>query len=162
MYHRQRWTSEKIKQQLELLAPLVYVKRKSIPSFFYRELESALAPAPIGTDVDDSKWQEINAHEYWGSWLWKEIGLQSLISISSPHVIIETIKRAEDGQGLIVRLYESQRKRGPVQLHAEFALAAAWETDLLEENGSALRLENDSVHLDLKPYQIMTLRLKPQ
>ena len=69
MYHRTRWTLEKIKQRLELITPLVYIKRKSISSFFYRELESALASPPIGTDVDDSKWEEIFPNEYWGSWM---------------------------------------------------------------------------------------------
>ena len=88
--------------------------------------------------------------------------LQSLISASSPNIIIETIKRAEDGNGIIVRLYESQRKRGPVQLRAGFAIESAWETNLLEENESELRVENDSIRLDLRPYQIMTLRLKAQ
>ncbi len=69
MYHRTRWTLEKIKQRLELIAPLVYIKRKSISSFFYHELDSALASAPIGMDVDNSKWQEIYPNEYWGSWM---------------------------------------------------------------------------------------------
>ena len=87
-------------------------------------------------------------------------GQSSMISTSQPNVIIETVKRAEDGNGIIVRLYESLRKRGQVQLHAGFEVAAAWETNLLEENESALRVENDSIQLDLKPYQIMTLRLK--
>jgi alpha-mannosidase len=85
--------------------------------------------------------------------------LQSLFSVSSPNTIIETIKRAEDGDGIIVRLYESQRKRGPVQLRAGFGVAAAWETNLLEENESELGVENDTIQLDLKPYQIMTIRL---
>jgi alpha-mannosidase len=88
--------------------------------------------------------------------------LLSMVSVSAPNLIIETIKRAEDGDGIIVRLYESQRKRDPAQLHAGFGVEAAWETNLLEENGSALQVENDSIHLDLKPYQIMTLRLKPK
>jgi alpha-mannosidase len=39
-------------------------------------------------------------------------GLSSMVTVSAPNVIIETIKRAEDGNGIIVRLYESQRKRG--------------------------------------------------
>jgi alpha-mannosidase len=90
----------------------------------------------------------------------KSSSLQSLVSVSSPNVILETIKRAEDGEGIIVRLYESQRKRGPVQLRAGFALEAAWETNLLEENESELSVENDLIQLDLKPFQIMTLRLK--
>ncbi len=86
--------------------------------------------------------------------------LKSLISVSSPNVIVETVKRAEDGNGIILRLYESQRKRGQVQLRAGFGVEAAWETNLLEENQSALRVENDSIQLNLKPYQIMTIRLK--
>lgn len=83
----------------------------------------------------------------------------SLVSSSSPNVIIETVKRAEDGDGIIVRLYESQRKRGPVQLRVGFAVEAAWETNLLEENESELRVENDSIQLHVRPYQIMTVRL---
>jgi alpha-mannosidase len=85
--------------------------------------------------------------------------LNSLISTNSPNVILETVKRAEDEDGIIVRLYESQRQRGPVQVRAGFGLAAAWTTNLLEENESELSVENDSVLLDLRPYQIVTLRL---
>ena len=85
--------------------------------------------------------------------------LHSLVSCSPPNIIIETIKQAEDGDGIIVRLYESQRKRGQVQVRAGFAVEAAWETNLLEENESKLSVENDSIQLNLKPYQIMTIRL---
>lgn len=69
MYHRTRWTPEKIKQRLELINPLVYIKRKSLPSFNYRELYSAIAPPLIGAEVSDSQWQEVAANEYWGSWM---------------------------------------------------------------------------------------------
>jgi alpha-mannosidase len=86
--------------------------------------------------------------------------LQSLVSCSSPNIIIETIKQAEDGDGLIVRLYESQRKRGQVQVKFGGAVDSAWVTNLLEENESALGVQNDSIILNLKPYQIMTLRVK--
>ena len=86
--------------------------------------------------------------------------LSSMVSVSSPNVIIETVKRAEDGDGIIIRLYESQRKRGPVQFRLGFAVESAWETNLLEENESELSVENDSIHLNLKPYQIMTIRLR--
>lgn len=86
--------------------------------------------------------------------------LQSLVSCSSPNVIVETVKRAEDGDGFIVRLYESQRKRGQVQVKVGCAVESAWVTNLLEDNESALSVDNDSIILNLKPYQIMTLRIK--
>ena len=69
MYHKQRWTPEKIKQRLELIAPLVYIKRKSLPSFKYRELANPLTLPPVESTVDDSQWTEINVNDYWGSWI---------------------------------------------------------------------------------------------
>jgi alpha-mannosidase len=88
--------------------------------------------------------------------------LRSFVSVSSPNVIIETVKRAEDGDGIIIRLYESQRKRGPVWIQLGFEVEAAWETNLLEENETALSVENDAILLDMKPYQIVTLRVQPK
>jgi alpha-mannosidase len=84
----------------------------------------------------------------------------SIVSVSKPNVIIETVKRAEDGNGIIIRLYESQRKRGQVQVRFGFAVEAVWETNLLEENESELSVEKDSIPLNLRPYQIVTLRVK--
>ncbi|MBN1992331.1 MAG: alpha-mannosidase [Anaerolineae bacterium] len=85
----------------------------------------------------------------------------SFISIDRPNVVIETIKRAEDGQGIIVRLYESQRQRGEVTLTSHFELAGVWQTNLLEENQAELSPAGHEVSFLIKPYQIMTLRLRP-
>jgi alpha-mannosidase len=86
--------------------------------------------------------------------------LASLVSCSAPSVIIETIKQAEDGKGIIVRLYESQRKRGQVWVKFGIAVESAWTTNLLEENDPKLSVDQDSILLDIKPYQIVTLRVK--
>jgi alpha-mannosidase len=86
----------------------------------------------------------------------------SFISVDLPSVVIETIKQAEDGRGLIVRLYESQRRRGVCTLATAFPLAEAWRTNLLEENQERLEIENYKVHFSIKPYQILTLRLLPK
>ena len=85
--------------------------------------------------------------------------LVPLFSVSCTNAIIETVKRAEDGNGIIIRLYESQRRRGPVQIRAGFGIQSAWETNLLEENESQLQVENDTIQLTLRPYQIMTIRV---
>ena len=45
--------------------------------------------------------------------------LSSMVIVSAPNVIIETIKRAEDGNGITVHLYESQRKRGQVKMQMD-------------------------------------------
>ncbi len=83
------------------------------------------------------------------------------MSTDRPNIIIETVKRAEDGKGIIVRLYESQRQRGPVTLTAGFDLQGAWRTNLLEVEGEALDVDGNKVNLYVKPYEIVTLRLLP-
>jgi alpha-mannosidase len=87
-------------------------------------------------------------------------GLPSLVTCDSPNVIIETVKQAEVGDGIIVRLYESQRKRGQVRVRFRSGLKSSWMTNLLEENESALDVCQDSITLNLKPYQIVTMRIK--
>lgn len=57
----------------------------------------------------------------------------SLITASAPNIVIETIKRAEAGDGYIVRFYESQRRRGLVTLTTAFSLARVEKVNLLEE-----------------------------
>lgn len=87
--------------------------------------------------------------------------LGSLVAFEQPNIIIETIKQAEDGQGLIVRFYESQRRRGPVTLTASFPLQTVWHTNLLEQNQRELAAESWRVTLSVHPYEIVTLRLIP-
>jgi alpha-mannosidase len=86
----------------------------------------------------------------------------SLINVTNPNIVIETIKRAEDGNGIIVRLYESQRRRGPVTLTTSFPLREVWHTNLLEENDVALAVTGQQVTFDMRPYEIVTLRLLPK
>ena len=83
----------------------------------------------------------------------------SLLAVDQPNVVVETVKQAEDGNGIIVRLYEALRHRGPVTLRCAFPLESAFLTNLLEEPERPLPVEGNSVQLTLRPYQIATLRL---
>ena len=85
----------------------------------------------------------------------------SLLSAEPANIIVETIKCAEDGNGLIVRLYESQRRRGQARLHLGFELSSAWRTNLLEENQTELTPDGNTLTLSIRPYEIVTLRLLP-
>ena len=69
MYHAQRWTLDKIKARLELIAPLVYARTVELPAFRYLRLDGPLAAPPVAPDVDDSQWAEINPNDYWGAWM---------------------------------------------------------------------------------------------
>lgn len=88
-----------------------------------------------------------------------KVGEVSLFSVDQPNVVIETIKAAEDGNGLIVRLYESQRCRGPVTLKAGYPIRQAWRTNLLEEAQEELTVQGNEIQFSVRPYQIVTLRV---
>ena len=85
----------------------------------------------------------------------------SLVAVETPNVVIETVKQAEDGRGIIVRLYESHRRRGSVTLRVGFPLARAYRCSLLEEDETALNVAENVARLTVKPYQVMTIRLVP-
>jgi alpha-mannosidase len=83
----------------------------------------------------------------------------SLITSSAPNIIIETVKRAEDGNGFIVRFYESQRRRGPVTVTTAFPLARVEKVNLLEETLEILTPNGNQVALQVRPYEIVNLRV---
>ncbi len=86
----------------------------------------------------------------------------TFLQVDRPNVVIETVKRAEDGRGWIVRLYESQRRRGLFTLTSAFALAEAWRCNLLEDDQHRLEPDGGRLTLDIRPFQILTLRLVPE
>ena len=83
----------------------------------------------------------------------------SLVAVDAPNVIIETVKMAEDGNGLILRLFENERSRSKVRITAGFTLSRAYLCNLLEEDEEELPLDGNTVQLVVTPYQIQTLRL---
>lgn len=78
-------------------------------------------------------------------------------------IVIETVKRAEDGDGVIVRGYEHLRRRGEVTVTTAFPIKAAYRTNILEENQEELTVSDDghSVTFAVTPFKIVTLRLVP-
>jgi alpha-mannosidase len=87
-----------------------------------------------------------------------------IVAVDQPNVVIETVKRAEDGNGIIVRLYEHHRCRRRVALAAGFPIAHAERCDLLEQaiDDESCSLEDNVVSFEITPYRIVTLRLIPR
>lgn len=56
----------------------------------------------------------------------------SFISVNTKHVVVETAKLAEDGSGIIVRLYEDAGEGCEAKLHVNASVASAEECDMLE------------------------------
>ncbi|MFI1393664.1 alpha-mannosidase [Streptomyces sp. NPDC020681] len=86
-----------------------------------------------------------------------------LVTSDDPAVTVEAVKLADDRSGdVVVRLYESHGGQARATLRTGFALAGAEITDLLERPlaGEPVAVDGDSIALTLRPFQILTLRLK--
>jgi alpha-mannosidase len=73
--------------------------------------------------------------------------------------VIEAIKRAEDSDAVIVRFYEAAGSRGPVTVTTSLPMQKAWLADLLENEIEKLPIKKGRVKFDLKPFEIVTLKL---
>jgi alpha-mannosidase len=78
-------------------------------------------------------------------------------------VIIQTIKRAEDDHGLIVRLYEARGGAASTAITFGFDVASVVRTDIMERPGTPLTVEADgrTVRLSARAFEIITLRVVP-
>ncbi len=84
----------------------------------------------------------------------------SWATIDCDHVIMETLKKAEDEQAWIVRLYEYKQCRNKqVSLHFWKYLKRAVEVDLMEKNEELLEFSNKQVTFSIRPYEIKTIKV---
>jgi alpha-mannosidase len=76
--------------------------------------------------------------------------------------MLETVKRAEDGNGLIIRLFEFTNRRGPVQLTLAGNIDRAEVCDLMERplaQPEPIMVDGSSISFAITPYEIKTFRV---
>lgn len=83
----------------------------------------------------------------------------SFIACNADHVVIDTVKKAEDSGALIVRLYEAYGQRGRITLTFGDEPAKVTECDLMEENDASLDRQGNRVNLSITPYELRTLKV---
>ncbi|MFL5664134.1 MAG: alpha-mannosidase, partial [Ktedonobacteraceae bacterium] len=83
----------------------------------------------------------------------------SFVQADCTHVIVETVKPAEDGDGLIVRLYEAHNQRGRATLTFVMPLLSAQECNLLEEPLNDLPCQGKTLAFEVRPFEIKTFRV---
>eukprot|EP00066_Takifugu_rubripes_P004327 XP_003967613.1 PREDICTED: alpha-mannosidase 2C1 isoform X1 [Takifugu rubripes] len=86
----------------------------------------------------------------------------SAFSVSSPAVILETIKQAEDKKGaFVVRLFESHGSSLTATLWTTFPVREAWLCDLLERPDleQPAHITAEGISLSFTPFQIVSLLL---
>lgn len=82
-----------------------------------------------------------------------------LAECETPRAVIETVKPAENGQGVIVRLFEAHNTRGPIRIRLHDGVTSVERVGLLEDGGTQITIDDGYVALMLLPCEIVTLRL---
>lgn len=80
----------------------------------------------------------------------------SIASTDNEAVVIETIKQSESGDGIIIRVYESQGKNAICSIKTALEYYEAVETDLMENEIHEIKI-ND---ISFSPFEIKTIKLK--
>jgi len=84
----------------------------------------------------------------------------SYVSVKPDNVTLTALKKAEDNDGLIFRVYEWAGKSADVVIHVPKGATSATVTNLMEKpEGSDLKVVGDTVTAPIHPYEILTVRV---
>ncbi len=82
-------------------------------------------------------------------------------SVDKPNVLLTALKLAEDGDGIIIRLIETQGKATTVSIRLpHIEVTDAKETNLVEENKSRTTFAGHEIQANLEAFGITTIRVK--
>ncbi|MHC4563345.1 MAG: glycoside hydrolase family 38 N-terminal domain-containing protein [Planctomycetota bacterium] len=85
----------------------------------------------------------------------------SFCQIDASNAVLTSLKHAEDGDGLVLRLVETEGKATDATVQLPFVtISEALATDLVERNGQALTCDAHSVTVPVKAFGIATVRLR--
>jgi len=88
----------------------------------------------------------------------------SFLSVGPANCVLSVVKRAEDGEGLIVRFYESAGQRCRADVSFRTPVARAIRTNSVEQaiGNMPVSVSGRAIRLPVKPHEIVTLRVVPR
>jgi alpha-mannosidase len=84
----------------------------------------------------------------------------SFISVSMPNVLVSTIKKCEDDDSVIVRLFDIEGKSDGVEVNSFFPIAGVDLVNLIEEEGRTIPHQNQNLKIEIGHHAIETLKLR--
>jgi alpha-mannosidase len=84
-------------------------------------------------------------------------GPVSWFGCSDPNLILDTVKLAEEGGAIVLRLYEAHGARGTARVRVGLPFTAAHTANLLEDSGAELRVDGEEIVVPYRPWEIVTV-----
>lgn len=83
----------------------------------------------------------------------------SMLFVSAENVIVDTIKQAEDGSGIVVRLYESGNTHTQCRIEFGFDAGRVFITNMLEEPEKEVVTDKNTVNVEFNAFEVLTLKI---
>ena len=84
----------------------------------------------------------------------------SFLEIEGENIIVSAFKKAENGNGVVVRLYNLNEEETEVKLRFSENFEKAWRTNLIEEMEAKLEMKNGVLQFKIGNQSIETILLK--
>ncbi len=81
------------------------------------------------------------------------------LKVDQKNVIVSTVKKADDDNNYIIRMYEMEGKDTKVTVTFPFQVKKAWKTDMIEENPVEIPVVNNSLVLTVGHHAIETYKI---
>jgi alpha-mannosidase len=86
---------------------------------------------------------------------------ESLASVDAAGLVLDTIKRADSGAGLVLRLYEPYGGRGTARVRLREPFGRARLANALEEPFADVAVDCSELVLTYRPHQVLTVLVEP-
>jgi len=80
--------------------------------------------------------------------------VESLVSVEAKNIIVESVKKAQNGDGYIIRLYECFGRRTKASLDLNFEPKAVHACNILEETAESVPVDGKRIAFEIAPYEI--------
>ena len=82
----------------------------------------------------------------------------SLVTSDKENVIVETIKKAESDNSVVIRMYEAYNRKTKAEIKVGFDFKEVYLCDMMENNIEKLAHDGNLVKVNIKNYEILTLK----
>jgi alpha-mannosidase len=86
-------------------------------------------------------------------------GVDSFAAVDDPNLVLDTIKRAEDSDAIVLRLYEPHGGRGIARVRLAAPFESARRANALEDDGEALTVDGATIVVPYRPHEIVTVKV---
>ncbi len=79
-------------------------------------------------------------------------------SVSADNVVLDAVKKAQDGDGVIVRMYEAETKQSKVKVKLNLIYNRVTECNLMEVNEREMDCDDGTFEFEIRPNEVRSFR----